>query len=64
MPCQDVELRAITADDIELIVRKASASEIRRVAVDEGMCTLRQDGIQKVLVGHSSIEEIRRACSR
>ncbi len=58
------ELLSVSDAVRELIVRKASASEIRRVAVDEGMRTLRQDGIQKTLVGHSSIEEIRRACSR
>jgi type II secretory ATPase GspE/PulE/Tfp pilus assembly ATPase PilB-like protein len=58
------ELLSVSDAVRELIVRKASASELRRVAVDEGMRTLRQDGIRKVLAGRTSIEEVRRACSR
>jgi type II secretory ATPase GspE/PulE/Tfp pilus assembly ATPase PilB-like protein len=58
------ELLSVSDKVRELIGHRGGISEIRRVAVDEGMRTLRQDGIQKVLAGQTSVEEIRRACSR
>jgi type II secretory ATPase GspE/PulE/Tfp pilus assembly ATPase PilB-like protein len=39
----------------------ASGEEIARQARREGMRTLREDGLLKVLAGHTSIEEIHRA---
>ena len=35
------------------------AELIQRTAITEGLRTLRQDGIEKVLAGHTSIEEVR-----
>jgi type IV pilus assembly protein PilB len=43
-----------------LIVERKSADEILRVAAAEGMVTLRQDGLERVAQGHTSIEEISR----
>lgn len=43
-----------------LIVERKSADEIGRVANAEGMVTLREDGLQRVLQGITSIEEISR----
>jgi type IV pilus assembly protein PilB len=43
-----------------LTVENASADEIKRVAVAEGMLTLREDGFAKVVLGQTSIEEILR----
>lgn len=43
-----------------LTVERKSADEISRVAQAEGMVTLREDGIQKVLKGLTSVEEIGR----
>jgi type IV pilus assembly protein PilB len=43
-----------------LIVERKSADEIGRVARAEGMVALRQDGLQRVLQGMTSIEEISR----
>lgn len=43
-----------------LTVERKSADEISRVAQAEGMLTLRQDGIDKVLKGATSMEEIGR----
>jgi len=43
-----------------LIVERKSADEILRVASAEGMIMLRQDGIERVLEGRTSIEEISR----
>jgi type IV pilus assembly protein PilB len=43
-----------------LTVERKSADEISRVAMAEGMKTLRDDGIDKVLQGQTSVEEIAR----
>ncbi len=43
-----------------MTVENASADDIRRQAVSEGMKTLRDDGFEKVLMGTTSIEEIMR----
>ncbi|RZS56444.1 type IV pilus assembly protein PilB [Microcella putealis] len=43
-----------------LAVARASSAEIGRVAVEEGMITLRQDGWLKVAMGKTSIEEVLR----
>lgn len=43
-----------------LTVERKSADEISRVAQAEGMATLREDGIEKVLQGLTSVEEIGR----
>jgi len=43
-----------------LIVERKSADEIMRVASAEGMVTLREDGLERVLQGVTSIEEISR----
>jgi type IV pilus assembly protein PilB len=44
----------------EMILNRASASEIKEQAVREGMITLRGDGILKLKAGVTSIEEILR----
>ncbi len=44
----------------EQIVNKATASEIKRGALERGLHTLRMDGIDKVLTGHTSPEEVLR----
>ena len=47
------------AEDIErLAVERRSADEIGRVARASGMTTLRDDGMSKVLVGDTSLEEV------
>jgi general secretion pathway protein E/type IV pilus assembly protein PilB len=44
----------------ELVERNATAWEIKRTAIQEGMLTLRMDGWRKVLAGETSIEEVMR----
>jgi type IV pilus assembly protein PilB len=44
----------------ELILVGASGLELRRKAVDEGMITLRRSGLQKVMEGVTTIEEVAR----
>lgn len=44
----------------KMVVAKASADEIKRKAVEEGMRSLREDGLDKVKRGITTIEEILR----
>lgn len=49
------------SEDIRsLVMRSAPASELKRKAVEEGMRTLRMDGMAKVVAGMTSPEEIMR----
>jgi len=48
----------------ELMVHKAPVEEIRKKAIQEGMTTLLQDGILKVLKGFTTLEQVRRVCMR
>jgi type II secretory ATPase GspE/PulE/Tfp pilus assembly ATPase PilB-like protein len=43
----------------QLIQTGARAEQLQQAALAEGMRTLRQDGIEKVLGGVTSIEEVR-----
>ncbi|MDP3685274.1 MAG: GspE/PulE family protein [bacterium] len=52
------EILAVNDDLRPLIVRKASAAEIKAVAIENGMTTMLEDGIEKVLGGITTIEEI------
>jgi len=44
----------------DLILSKASMSEIRQAAVAAGMKTLKDDGLLKVLEGKTTIDEVLR----
>jgi type II secretory ATPase GspE/PulE/Tfp pilus assembly ATPase PilB-like protein len=44
----------------DLAIERASADQIRRVAVQQGMQLLQQDGFEKVRAGMTSIEEVAR----
>jgi len=52
------EVMEITEELRELILVGASALELRRKAVDEGMITLRNSGLRKVKEGVTTIEEV------
>jgi type IV pilus assembly protein PilB len=54
------EVMPVTEAVERLIVERKSADELGRVARAEGMVSLRQDGLERVLQGHTSIEEISR----
>jgi type IV pilus assembly protein PilB len=54
------EVMPITPDIRELILDRASTTEIRHKAVEEGMLTLREDGLMKVRRGITTIEEVLR----
>ena len=53
------ELLVVSRELRHLIQTSARAEELQRVAMREGMRTLRQDGIHKVLAGLTAIEEVR-----
>jgi type IV pilus assembly protein PilB len=52
------EVMEITEEIRELVLVGASALELRRKAVEEGMLTLRNSGLRKVKEGVTTIEEI------
>jgi len=54
------ELMTITDRLRSLVIKAVSIDELREAAQQEGMRTLRQDGIQKVLEGITTIEELLR----
>ncbi|MCP4590524.1 MAG: Flp pilus assembly complex ATPase component [bacterium] len=54
------ELLCMTDEIRELIIQRASATEIRRQAMEQGMTLLRQDGLRKVRDGRTTIEEVTR----
>ena len=50
----------VTEEIERLAVQRASSAEITKVAIGQGMATLRMDGWAKVQLGHTSVEEILR----
>ena len=53
------ELLTVTKNVRHLIQTGARAEQIQHLAMGEGLRTLRQDGIEKVLAGITTIEEVR-----
>jgi type IV pilus assembly protein PilB len=54
------EVMPVTEDIERLAVERASAVAISQVAREQGMLTLRDDGMAKVLAGVTTLEEILR----
>ena len=54
------EIMPVSEEIERLAVERASAAAIARVAIEQGMETLRDDGMAKVLSGATSLEEILR----
>jgi type IV pilus assembly protein PilB len=54
------ELMMITEEIQDLCVKRAPLSEIRNAGLAYGMKTLKTDGFQKVLEGHTTVEEVMR----
>jgi len=57
------EVMDVNPDIQDLIVKRAASSEIQRLAVSQGMITMRQDGYLKALSGLTTIEEVNRVTS-
>jgi type II secretory ATPase GspE/PulE/Tfp pilus assembly ATPase PilB-like protein len=58
------ELLDATDEIKSLIQGKARMDEIREQAVKDGMTTLMQDGIRKVFLGLTDLQEVRKVCIR
>ena len=54
------ELLRMTDELRKLIIRRASATEIRELGCRQGMAILREDGLNKVREGRTTIEEVMR----
>ncbi|EMG38153.1 type II secretion system protein E (GspE) [Desulfocurvibacter africanus PCS] len=54
------EFMRLTESLQDLVVRNSDANQIRKLALSEGMCTLRQDGIRRVLNGVTTLDEVMR----
>ncbi len=52
------EVLDVTEDIRELVLSGASAMELRRKGIDEGMITLRMSGLEKIRAGATSVEEV------
>ncbi len=58
--CGIFELLQITDAVESLIINRRSSSEIKQQAVADGMCSLRDDGWNKILAGVTTVEEVMR----
>lgn len=58
--CGIYEVMVMSEQLERLTVARASAEEIKKAAIQEGMQTLRDDGLAKVKLGTTSIEEVMR----
>lgn len=54
------EVMDITEEVQKLITTRATSAEIQRLAIAQGMITMRQDGYLKVLNGTTTLEEVNR----
>jgi general secretion pathway protein E len=61
--CGIFELLMMTKEMKRLVLKTADANQIKQLAVENGMITLRQDGLMKVLQGITTIEEVLRVSS-
>ncbi len=54
------EVLMMSEEISRMCVEGATAEVIKQLAIDQGMLTLRQDGLEKVRMGETSIEEVMR----
>jgi type IV pilus assembly protein PilB len=54
------EIMLATEEIERLVIKRATSDEIKQVAVEQGMTTLRQDGLRKAALGLTSLEEVLR----
>jgi type IV pilus assembly protein PilB len=52
------EVMPVTEEIEQLAVERRSSEDMRRLAIEQGMITLREDGLEKVAMGMTSFEEI------
>jgi type IV pilus assembly protein PilB len=54
------EVMLVSEEIADLTVKEATSEAIKAVAIEQGMLTLRQDGLEKARMGLTSIEEVAR----
>jgi type IV pilus assembly protein PilB len=54
------EVMLMSEEIAKLAIAHASAEEIEKVAIAQGMITLWNDGVQKIMMGQSTMEELQR----
>jgi type IV pilus assembly protein PilB len=42
----------------EMVTRKAPTLELKQKAIEQGMRTIREDGLRSILDGHTTLEEV------
>lgn len=57
------EVMEVTEEIQRLVVSQATSSEVQRMAISQGMITMRQDGYLKALQGVTTLEEVNRVTS-
>ena len=57
------EVMDVTEEIQNLIVKRATSSEIQKTAISQGMVTMRQDGYLKALGGITTLEEVNRVAA-
>jgi type II secretory ATPase GspE/PulE/Tfp pilus assembly ATPase PilB-like protein len=58
------ELLVVSDPIKKMIAKREGAEAIRNIGVEEGMRTLLQDGIMKVLAGHTDLKQVLSVCMR
>ncbi len=53
-----LELLSVTEDVERMIIEGGTADDIHKLAVEQGMVTLRQSGLRKALEGETTLEEV------
>ena len=54
------EFLTVTEEMKKLILDRANGAQIKKLAIEQGMFTLKNEGIYKVMEGKTSIEELLR----
>ncbi len=57
------EVMEVTEEIQQLIIKHATSHEVQKVAMQQGMITMRQDGYLKALTGITTLEEVNRVAS-
>ncbi len=57
------EVFDVTPEVQQLILKRSTSSEIQKIAMQQGMVNMRQDGYLKALVGLTSLEEVNRVAA-
>lgn len=57
------EVMDVSEEIQNLIVKRSTSAEIQRMAIEQGMVTMRQDGYMKALQGLTTLEEVNRVAA-